>query len=479
MSSVFVTTPHDVSPEAALLALLDHHGPILLDLDETLYLRNSTEDFIDSARPRVLALLLLRLLDLLAPWRWTGGEVTRDVWRVRLVCACFPWTARHWRERVAELALGFTNLRLLDALRRAQVPAIVTTVGFHSIVVPLVAALGLPQARIVAARTGSFADRRHGKLLLAQGALGDDTIRSALVLTDSAQDLALLDACARPLRTVWPEARFRHALSGVYLPGQYLSQVKRPGQRYIVRGILQEDFAFWVLASIGLVAHPLTHLAGLLFLLLSFWAIYERGYVDNDLVAARHELEPKLSAEFSSAPVATPRWAPWLWALGSGGLAIGLLRWPAVPVAADALAWAAVLLATHAGFQLYNRLDKATRVWLFAGLQFARSAAFVALVAITPVGAAALGAHVLARWVPYHAYRLGGKAWPEAPLHLIRLMFFLVLMLLLGFAQGLGALTSGTALALLGWNLYRARQELAAALSAAHRIDQPRQVPPP
>lgn len=479
MTAAYVPTRHDVSPEAALLAILDHRGPILLDLDETLYLSNSTEDFIDSARPRLAALLMLRLLDLLAPWRWTGGEVTRDVWRVRLICSCFPWTARHWRERVAELATGFTNLRLLDALRRAGAPTIVTTVGFHSIVVPLVAALGLPQARIVAARTWTFADRRHGKLQLAQGALGDDTIRSALVLTDSAQDLTLLDACARPLRTVWPEARFRHALSGVYLPGQYLSRVKRPGERYIVRGILQEDFAFWVLASIGLAAHPLRHVAGLLFLLLSFWVIYERGYVDNDLVAARHEIEPKLSDEFSSAPVATPRWTPWAWALGSGAIAIGLLRWPAAPVAADFIAWAAVLLTTHAGFHLYNRLDKGTRVWLFAGLQFARGAAFVALVPITAVGAAALGAHVLARWVPYHAYRLGGKAWPEAPLHLIRLMFFIVLMLLLAFAQGPATLMGGTALALLGWNLYRARQELATALSAAHRIDHPREVPPP
>ncbi len=479
MSLAYVATRHDVSPEAALGAILDHRGPILLDLDETLYLRNSTEDFIDSARPRLPALLLMRALDLVKPWRWTGGEPTRDVWRVRVVSACFPWTARHWRQRVADLARGFTNLRLMEALRAPGTTTIITTVGFHPIVAPLVAALGLPQARIVAARLWTFTDRRDGKLQMAQGALGDETIRSALVLTDSAQDLALLDACARPLRAVWPEARFRHALSSVYLPGQYLSQVKRPGERYIVRGILQEDFAFWVLASVGLAAVPLAHVIGLLFLLLSFWAIYERGYVDNDLVAARHELEPKLSEAFASAPVATPRWPPWLWALASGAIAIVALRWPSAPVPVDFVAWAAVLAGTHFWFALYNRLDKGTRVWMFAGLQFARGAAFVALVPIAPIGAAALGAHVLAKWVPYHAYRLGGKAWPDAPLHLIRLMFFIVLALLLGFAQGLAALANVTTLALLAWNVYRARQELAAALSAAHRIDRQRKEPPP
>src|SRR5207344_250238 len=106
-----------------------------------------------------------------------------------------------------------------------------------------VVALGLPQAQIVAARLSTFADRRDGKLHLVLGALGHDVVRRSLVLTDSSQDLKLLDACARPLRAVWPEARHDQALSTAYLPGQYLTLVKRPGARYIVRGILQEDFA--------------------------------------------------------------------------------------------------------------------------------------------------------------------------------------------------------------------------------------------
>lgn len=479
MSIDRATTRHDVSPEAALGAIQGHRGPILLDLDETLYLRNSTEDFIDSAQPRLAALLLMRLLDLVRPWRWTGGEVTRDVWRVRLIRLCFPHAARHWRQRVTLLATRFGNRRLIAALALPGAAPIIATAGFHPIVAPLVAALGLPQARIVAARIWTFADRRAGKLQLATHALGDDTVRRALVLTDSAQDLTLLDACACPLRAVWPEARYRHALSGVYLPGQYLSQVKRPGARYIVRGILQEDFAFWVLSSVALAALPLLHVLGLLFLLVSFWAIYERGYVDNDLVAARFEAEPQLSAAFHEAPVATPRWPPWIWALACGALGIAALRWPVAPSGADLAAWAAVLGATHAWFMAYNRFDKSTRVWLFAGLQFARSAAFVALVPIVPVGAAALGAHVLARWVPYHVYRLGGKEWPEAPLPLIRLVFFVVLAPLLGFALGWSVLLNGSAAALLAWNLYRARQELSAAWDGAERLDRVRHAAPP
>lgn len=474
-----VTTRHDVSPEAAIDAIRGHSGPILLDLDETLYLRNSTEDFIDSARPRLPALLLMRLLDLVKPWRKTGGEVTRDVWRVRLISMCFPWTANLWRSRVTTLATAFTNRRLMAALGPHGASPIITTAGFEPIVAPLVAALGLPQARIVAARLWTFADRRGGKLQRAIGELGDETIRSALVLTDSADDITLLDACARPLRAVWPEARHRHALSGVYLPGQYLTHVKRPGARYIVRGILQEDFAFWVLSSIALAALPLPHFFGLLFLLVSFWSVYERGYVDNDLIAARFEEKPKLSAAFRDSPVATPRWQPWGWALATGAVGVLLVRWPATGSPTDFVVWFLVLLTTHAWFTLYNRFDKGTRVWLFMGLQFARSAAFVALVPILPIGAAALGAHVLAKWVPYHVYRLGGKEWPEAPFHLIRLLFFVVLALLLGFAAGLPAVLNWSALALLGWNLFRARQELSVAWRAASRLDRKTTGPAP
>jgi hypothetical protein len=471
MMDARTTTRHDVSPEAAIGAILDHAGPILLDLDETLYLRNSTEDFIDSAHPRLLALMSMRLLDAVKPWRWTGGEVTRDVWRVRAILLCFPWTDRCWRARVAQLGAKFANLRLIAALQTPGTSPIVTTTGFLPIVEPLIAALGLPRARIVAARLSNFADRRDGKLQMAIGALGDPTVREALVLTDSAQDLTLLDACARPLRAVWPEAHYRRALSGVYLPGQYLTHVKRPGEHYLVRGILQEDFAFWVLTSIALATAPAAHVLGLLLLLASFWTIYERGYVDNDVIAERFELQPKLSAAFIESPVATPPWQPWAWALACSVIGIFVLRWPGTPVFADLLTWTAVLIATHAWFLMYNRFDKGTRVWLYAGLQVARSAAFVALVPIAPIGPIALGAHVLAKWVPYCVYRVGGKGWPEAPFHLIRLLFFVVLALLLALSGGAAVLLDWSAAAILGWNVFRARHELAAAWTAARRLD--------
>lgn len=318
--------------------------------------------------------------------------MTRDVWRERRACPCFARVRARWQAEVTTLAGRFAHQ--------------------HRI-----AALDGPDARIVAARRWTFEDRHAGKLNLSLGALDGARVRRALVLTDSAHDLTRLDACAHPLRAVWPEARFRHALSGVYRPGQHLTQLKRPGVRYIVSGILQEDFAFRVRASVALAAVPALHVPGLGFLLVSSWAICERGHVDHDPVAARYEAEPKLTEAFHAAPV-----------------------------------WAAALLGTHFGVPLCNRLDKRTRVWLFADLRFARSAAFVALVPIVPAGALALGAHVLACWVPCHVYRLGGKAGPGAPLH------------------GAAPLVDPRALALPGGNLFRACQAPAAAWSSAARL---------
>src|SRR6185437_14309581 len=154
----------DVSPDGALSAIRTHAGPLLVDLDETLYLRNSTEDFIDCALPGLLALLLLRVLDVLKPWRLTGGINTRDTWRVCAISTFFPWTAWRWRAKVPSFAECYLNQKLKAALdARAQPPPIIVTTGFRSIVSPLLAAMGFADARLIAARMYSFADRRNGK----------------------------------------------------------------------------------------------------------------------------------------------------------------------------------------------------------------------------------------------------------------------------------------------------------------------------
>jgi hypothetical protein len=461
---------YDASPEATLAAVCSHKGPLLVDLDETLYLSNSTEDFIDCARPGLLALLLLRVLDVLKPWRLTGGIDTRDTWRVCAIMTFFPWTRWRWRAKVSVLAECYVNRELQAALKTRSEQPVILTSGFKSIVAPLSTAMSFRDAPLIAARTYSFADRRDGKLRMATRELSAESMSRCLFVTDSINDLEVLQNCARPLRTVWLRSRYRQALRDIYLPGEYTSKIKRPGERYIFGGIVQEDFAFWLLSSIGLATNPLTHFAGLLLLLLSFWAIYERGYVDNDLVASRYELDPTLSATFGSVQVATPAVEPWIWALLAGAAAIAILHPDKMGFVVHFACWIAVLILTYACFVFFNRLDKMSRMWLFPMLQFARAAAFTIIVPIEPAGIAALGALVLSRWTPYKVYRLSSAGWPKARPELARLISFVLLSLIIVCSLGLSALLTWSALALLLWNGFRARGDIYAVLTSARLL---------
>ncbi len=470
MVSDITSSRYDAPPQTVLAAICAHDGPTLIDLDETLYLRNSTEDFIDCARPGLLALLLLQALDIIKPWRLTGRD-TRDNWRVCAIAILLPWTRWRWRTQVRRLAEHHTNQELRDALAAHRRQPIILTSGFRWIVTPLLAEMGFAGAKLIAARMYNFVDRCNGKLHMALRELGIETVGRSLAVTDSVADLELLEQCAKPFRTVWPEARYRRALSGVYLPGQYISHIKHPGERFVLRAVLQEDFMFWLLSSIGLAENPASHTAGLLLLLFSFWTIYERGYVDNDKSASRYEVDPTLTPAFGRVEVATPAAQPWIWALIAGAAAIIILHPNVADFTAHFELWIAVLLCTHLCFSFYNRIDKTSRVWVYPMLQFARAASFVAVVPIEPAGSAALAALALSRWVPYRFYRLASKKWLNLQVELMRLISFVILIAFIGFAVGFSAIFTWGALALLLWNIYRARNDIYSVLVSARRID--------
>lgn len=460
----------DTSPEDALRAIGTHDGAVLVDLDETLYLRNSTEDFIGSAWPGPLAFLLTRLLDLFRPWRLTGGRRTRDVWRVAVIRTLMPWSLWAWRRKARRLGRQACNMPLLRALNDCPHAKAIVTLGFAPIVEPLVAAMGVRDAQLVAMDPWSFRDRREGKQALVVRRLGQDEVSRALLVTDSLDDHDLLEHCGRPLRVIWPEARFLEAFHDVYIPGLYISRVKRPGMRYVYRSIISDEFSIWVLASITLVAQPALHVLGLALLSMSFWAIYETGYVDNDYIGARHEQDPVLTPQFYESPVRLSTVLPWVWAAGCGILALMLLRWPHAPEAHDFMAWAAVLLLTFLWFRLYNRLDKRTRIWLFAGLQSLRSLSFVAVVSVTMVGAVALISHVLTRWVPYYSYRLTGTEYKDGDVGTSRLLFFVLISGGVATVVGWEPFWSPTSVVLLLWFAFKARRELVRSIRNAHLI---------
>ncbi len=467
-------SPYNATPEHALSAIAAHDGPVVVDFDETLYLRNSTSDFLSSARPALLAFLLVKVVDVLRPWRFgSGGDELRDMWRVRILLTLMPWTKGRWQRQADRSAKFALNERLAATLRTGQRPVYVSTLGFEPIVRPLLDGFGLGSVELVAMDPWDSDQRGRGKLALTSEAIGGQVLASSTVVTDSDIDNELLEASALPLLVEWPEVGPGETFHRVYYPGRYLTKVKRPGSRY-VRKILKEDIALWILATVWVAENPLTDTIGLLLLALSFWAVYETGYVDNDLVADKYEEDPALTTEFRKRKVSFPTWVPLAWAGVCGVLGLLVLRVPELPSIMDFLLWALVLWVSVGVFRIYNRLDKGTRVLLFPVLQLLRTAAFVVVAPTVPIAILAITIHVIMRWVSYYVYRKVPGGWPgSGDMLVVRVVVFISLGLLLISQQDWSELWSATTLSLLAWHLFLARRELPAAISSAHRIDRP------
>ena len=452
-------------PEAAIAALLQFQGPIILDLDETLYLRNSTEDFLDCARPGVVAFYLLYLLEVVAPWRFIGGYRTRDNWRIYLVLMIFPWTLWRWRWQVRRLGVRYRNVRLLAAVRECGCKPIIVSNGYCLIARPLVMALGLGDSPMVACRLNKLSDRRNGKVALARSAVGDEVVRSALVITDLIDDLSLLEACTSPHLAKWPEAFFRRAFSEIYVPGRYLSAVKRPGKNYISRVIVKDDLALWLLCSVFVSDKPLLLSAGLTFLLISFWLIYEFGYLDNDRMSFLFEARPAVSAQFHSKNLSFAFWKPWACSIVFAMVGLVCIRFPDHPTPVDAVKWVSVLGLMFGFFIIYNRCNKVTRVWLYPGLRFARYSAFAVLVPIPLVACAAIFGKVVASWIEYILHRTRYKSFSST--RLLFLVAFALQCIAMALSAGVQLLWNLTALGLLIFALVKARKDIGIIIRTA------------
>ena len=309
-----------------LAAIYAWRGPVIVDFDETLFLRNSTEEFLDSARPALLAALMLRLLDICAPWRFTGGATVRDVWRVWAVSCLFPWTRWRWRARASQMA-NHANVPLVAALQARGEPFIVASLGFSPLIRPLLDSMGFGDIRLIACAV-TRRDRRAGKLAAITEAIGAAALGRAMVITDSADDATVLAACSLPCLTIWSGARFGRALRRVYLPGDYLVHVKRPLQAGAFRRLLTDDLVLWMLMSAR--QFDLRFLCGIAALFFSLWAVYEIGYWENDVCAHRLEVDPVVSPHFAGFDTGRFAWKAWAAAIllaVVAGLAIPPADW--------------------------------------------------------------------------------------------------------------------------------------------------------
>ena len=455
-------------PDAAIRSARDCSGLMILDLDETLYLRNSSQDFLAHAWPAPVAVFLLRAVERLRPWRRTGDE-TADVWRTMLVTLFMPWVWLTWGRTGRALGKGHANSALIDAVNDSKAELIVATLGFKPIVAPLIEGLGLRQTRVIGCRLFSFRDRKSGKLAILQRTIPPDALNGAMVITDSLDDRDLLAVCKHPVRVIWPDARYVPAARRLGFTFEYTSKIKRPGVRF-VRKIFVQDFACWLLvAANAIVANPFNLLATLFFFI-GFWSIYEIGYLENDLMSAR-ETDGVLSTTFDHERIRGL----------SGGLYLNCLVMSVIGLIlaranlAQAIGWAGALAATRLAYFVFNRVDKGTRSWLYLPLQIGRIFAIAAVFPMDGVAKAVCAGFAVAQWMAYIMYRErrvdGRYSWPKLDVEFIWLILYVLFVIIIEWIPDLiqpwTAIQAALGCAII---LYSARTQLRRRLTAIRLI---------
>ena len=437
--------------------------PILVDFDETLFLRNSTQEYLNTLHPRPIGALFLGLISYVKPWNWLpgklNGERSRDWLKVILGTIIFPWTLIFWQWRAKQLAQIHSNNDLIEILKRSKGTPMVATLGFSWIVRPIIQYLPLQLNDVIDCRFWHGAiDRYKGKHLLVEAFLGSKRISQAVAVTDSADDIPLLSLVRKPCLVKWPTAKFRAAMADVYIPFFYLEKVKKPGEAHFVKQILTDDLLILILAMSWVSPHPILHAIGMMVLLLSFYCIYEIGYWENDMVGEKFEKNPVLSEVYHRYQRQVNLIEPWLWALMIAipgliflelsenqiniwdvGILTQLLASIREKLAIDLRTWFVFLMFIRLSFWLFNHVDKQTRAWIYPILQFNKCFGFACVATTNTIGTMLFVSQVVALSIPYFIYRYGGEGinFPKYfPNRLGRILIFGLLLTALVIGDG-------------------------------------------
>ena len=279
----------------------------------------------------------------------------------------------------------------------------------------------------------------------------------------------------------------------IYLPFSYLEKVKRVGENYTRRAILEDDLPILLFAFSWQASNPFWHGIGIFLLLLSFWYVYELGYYENDRVAEKYEQYPKLSSTYHTYKQSLKTRYFWLWSLIFGFCGVTIIEkaqsieelkittsFTAASINFSNLLllftyWIGFLITLRCCFWIYNYLNKATRTWVYMLLQLLRYYGFVVVTPTNLIGAILLTSNILTRSVLYITYRYcGGKVgnWPDlVPKKLLRwLVFWLTLMAIAIGLQSVELWQSWQVWAIMLWCLIQGKGQMIEMLAQVKSV---------
>ena len=225
-----------------------------------------------------------------------------------------------------------------------------------------------------------------------------------------------------------------------YIPFLYSVKVKKPNKNYFLRNIIGEDFIILLLAF----AYDSIHFwqtAIILFLLqISFWCVYELGYIENDTIGKKFEDKAILSRNYGSYEY-SPLWQPWIWSFILSAIAIFIYfnTEDIINLNSDRLhyltknylLWITFLILLRSIFYVYNHINKQSRVWFYLLLQTCRYCGYLILFTVNTVGLMLLISKTATRSIQYILYRYTGGNSDSWPINFPRYFFYLLIFILL------------------------------------------------
>ena len=205
------------------IAKASQDNPLILDFDETLLLRNSTAEYIDNLRPRWLGFILVMLLKVIRPWSWLpqplGGEKTKDWYLVVVPTLLLPWTLLLWQQKAKELAQEYSNTEIITAVNsNPHAKVIIASLGFKFAIAPILKHIPIKYGSLVGCGFWQGAgDRNKGKLNMMQEVLSESELKSAILITDSLDDLPLLEIVKQPCLALWSSAKYINPFQDLWL----------------------------------------------------------------------------------------------------------------------------------------------------------------------------------------------------------------------------------------------------------------------
>jgi len=451
---------------------------VIVDFDETLLLTNSTEAYLGSARPLHLVMAICKAIDILRLWSYLPGErkrhVYRDWLRVVFVTLFMPWHYFYWRgAKAAEIGRTRSNQDLMEILDRAkECDKLVVSLGFGFIIRPLLSTMAPGYGVRASSMLSGFRLRRDGKLRLLQDHVGLEYIKQSAVITDSHNDIDILNACAVPILIAWENTVVDNIFSKAYIPFLYTEKVKRKGGRYMWRGVIQQDCVALCLAYAWAMPNPVFACLSIVGLHLALWCIYELGYFDNDKAAVEKEVNGNVIPEYHDFIGRMSLAGAWMAAAAftafgvvAYALAFGsMFEAPHVAalslegIALVAIKWLGILFISQLIFRAYNRVSGDVRILTYPLLQVLRLGLYAILFTTSVPGILLLSAFVIGRSIPYIVYRASGLRWGTLNRLLVLITFFYTSLIALSTSYTL--ILTYQWLVILVWLILRSRVEI-------------------